>query len=123
MPVTPNGKIFAIFFIPLSVAIMADTFGRLTGVFLKHKTDQAEREFLNRRFTQADLHAMDRDSNGEVDYEEFVRFMLVSMGKVSMEDMDRLKAVYDALDVDHDGSLQLNDLILMAQSERACYGR
>ena len=102
---------------------MADTFGRLTGVFLKHKTDQAEREFLNRRFTQADLHAMDRDSNGEVDYEEFVRFMLVSMGKVSMEDMDRLKAVYDALDVDHDGSLQLNDLILMAQSERACYGR
>ena len=90
---------------------------------MKYKTDQAEREFLNRRFTQADLDAMDRDCNGEVDYEEFVRFMLVSMGKVTMEDMDRLKSVYDALDVDHDGSLQLNDLILMAQSESATYGK
>ena len=97
---------------------MAEIFGRLTGVFLKYKTDQAERDFLNRRFTKADLDAMDRNSNGEVDYEEFVRFMLVSMGKVTMEDMDRLKSVYDALDVDHDGSLKLDDLILMAR-----YGR
>ena len=85
---------------------------------MKYKTDQAERDFLNRRFTKADLDAMDRNSNGEVDYEEFVRFMLVSMGKVTMEDMDRLKSVYDALDVDHDGSLKLDDLILMAR-----YGR
>jgi Ca2+-binding EF-hand superfamily protein len=102
---------------------MAETFGRLTGVFLKHKSDQAEREFLNRRLTSADLEVMDRNTDGKVDYEEFVRFMLVSMGKVTMEDMDRLKGLYEDLDVDHDGSLQINDLILMANSENQDYGR
>ena len=71
VPLTPNGKLFAVFFIPTSVGIMAETFGRLTGVFLKHKSDQAEREFLNRRLTSADLEVMDRNTDGKVDYEEF----------------------------------------------------
>ena len=110
-------------FIPVSVVIMAETFGRLTGVFLKHKSEEAEREFLNRRLTEADLQIMDRDANGLVDYEEFVRFMLVSMGKVTMEDMDRLKGLYDDLDADHDGSLQIHDLIVMANSENKMQGR
>ena len=102
-------KLFAVFFIPLSVGLMATTFGQLTSIVLAHKAAAAEKEFLNRRMTEADFEIMDVDKSGTVDYEEFVTFMLVAMGKVDHEDMLELKDTFNHLCSGGD-SVQLQDL-------------
>ncbi len=44
------------------------------------------------------------------------------MGKVKEEDMDRLKELYDEFDVNNDGTLQVDDLIEMAQGNTSTLG-
>lgn len=95
--------------------ITAHFFGRLINVYLQRKAIEAEEEFLSRRMTVADFKCMDTDQDGSVTYDEFIRFFLVQLGKVQPGEMDRLKELYDKFDVNNDGSIQMNDLILMAK--------
>jgi len=99
--------------------VTAETFGRLTGVYLGIKAEEVELEFMNQTMTAEDLEKMDTDGDGEVTQQEFLRFMLVSMGKVTHDDMDRLKELFEQLDANHDGCLQLDDLILLAKQADA----
>ncbi len=95
--------------------ITAELFGRLIAVYVERKTHEAEQEFLSRRMTLADFNNMDTDKNGSVTYDEFIKFFLVQMGKVQEEEMDRLKQLYDKFDVNNDGTIQIDDLVLMAK--------
>ena len=54
----------------------------------------------------------------EVDQFEFLTFMLGSMQKVDPEMMMDLKDLFEKLDVDGSGTLQKEDLVLMAQKKR-----
>ena len=108
-------RLFAVVFIPCSVMVVAELFGRLIYVYLEKRALEAELEFLNRRMTLADFNTMDVDKNGSVTYDEFIRFFLVTMGKVKEEDMDHLKQLYEKFDANHDGTLQIDDLVLMAK--------
>jgi potassium channel subfamily K len=114
VPETQRMKLFAIVYVPLSVALMAGIIGKITGVHLRRKALKDEYEFLNREMTKTDFELMDEDNDGEVTYEEFLTFMLVSMGKVDMEDMNRMKDLYEKLDTNGDGSIQLDDLMYCA---------
>ena len=113
--ITSLQRLFAVIFIPFSVVVVAELFGRLIGVYLERKTHEAEDEFLSRRMTLEDFNRMDTDQDGSVTYDEFIKFFLVQMGKVEEQEMDRLKQLYDKFDVNNDGSIQLDDLILMAK--------
>jgi len=116
-PQTQNMKLFCVFFIPCAVGVTAELFGRITGVYLSYKADQAEQEFMSHRLTQADIVRMDVDGDGIVTNREFIRFMLVSMGKVSHKELDDLQALFTKLDVVHDGSLHIGDLMAMAKED------
>lgn len=118
-PDNPQSKLCAIIFIPFAVMTIAEVVGRVIGVYLERKAIESEEEFLSRRMTLADFNSMDVDSDGSVTYDEFIKFFLVSMGKVKEEDMDRLKLLYDSFDVNNDGSLQVDDLILMAKGAKS----
>jgi Ca2+-binding EF-hand superfamily protein len=97
--------------------IIAELFGRLIRVYLERKAHEAEEEFLNRRMTLADFNRMDVDKNGSVTYDEFIKFFLVTMGKVKEDEMDRMKELYDSFDVNNDGTLQVDDLVMMAKGK------
>jgi len=96
-PETESMRLFAVIFIPFSVGLLATTFGRLTSVVLAHKAAKAENLFLRRKMTQIDFKAMDVDDDKTVNYEEFITFMLVSMGKVDHEDMIELRQIFNGL--------------------------
>jgi len=115
VPTTDTTKLMAILFIPLSVAVMADFFGRITTTIIEHKATIRESEFYNRKFTNVDFEAMDVNDDGQVSETEFFTFMLVSMGKVNHDDMVQLACIYKSLDKDGDGRLTMNDL-----KERVC---
>ncbi len=95
--------------------IMAQFLGSFINVYLERKAIEAEEEFLSRNMTEADFKCMDTDEDGTVTYDEFISFFLVKMGRVQPEELDRLKDLYNQFDVNNDGSIQMDDLVLMAK--------
>lgn len=118
-PTTPHTKLLSLAFIPLAVISLADILGRIAGYFIRKEMDEAEREYLGRIMTLEDLKAMDVKRNGEVDFFEFVSFMLVSMQKVDKELMDELEDLFKRMDKTRSNSIQKEDLILLAQQRDA----
>jgi len=108
-PQTESMRLFAVFFIPFSVGTLATTFARLTSILISHKAANVEKEFLKRKMTETDFKRMDVDGDDRVSYEEFITFMLVSMGKVEHEDMIQLNVIYHQLSAGT-GGIQLDDL-------------
>lgn len=59
--------------------------------------------------------ALDTDGDGEVNELEYVRFMLIAMHKVDKQLFDSLHDQFKKLDVQGDGTLNKNDLKIMAE--------
>jgi Ca2+-binding EF-hand superfamily protein len=53
---------------------------------------------------------MDAEGNGAVSMDEFLSFMLITMGKVEREDIEQLKELYRRLDSNNDRNLNIHDL-------------
>mmetsp|Transcript_14169 Transcript_14169/g.21268 ORF Transcript_14169/g.21268 Transcript_14169/m.21268 type:complete len:393 (+) Transcript_14169:24-1202(+) len=113
-PSTESMRLFCVFYIPFAVGVTAELFGRITGVYVTYMKEEAENEFLNSRLTLADIDRMDRNGDGVVAKEEFMRFFLVSMGKISHDELDRLELLFTKLDASHDGQLSIDDLVGMS---------
>ena len=58
---------------------------------------------------------MDEDGDGSVQMGEFLSFMLVAMQKVSAEEIEELKELFRTLDADGGGTLQKEDLMILAK--------
>merc|ERR1719160_2407278 len=56
------------------------------------------------------LKEMDADGSGKVDKMEFLRFELVRRGVCKKHDIDNVLAIFDALDTDHSGELDFEDM-------------
>lgn len=110
-PTTTADKIYCIFFFPISVAVFGEVLGKIAGIYIQNKFRKAERNFLKRSITMCDLNRMDADDDGEVDFGEFLSFMLVALQKVDKESIDELKRLFDSLDKDGNGVLDKEDLV------------
>ena len=53
---------------------------------------------------------MNPNEDAVIDRLEFLQYMLVTMGKVSQEDVDKVLGMFDALDEDGSGSLDVEDI-------------
>ena len=84
--------------------------GEYSSVYIKHKRESLEEEFLNRQLTRKDLLVMDTDGDGSVSYGEFLAFMLNAMGKVEKYDLQQIKSLYQRLDSDQSNSLTVDDI-------------
>ena len=58
---------------------------------------------------------MDADDNGQVSREEYVEFMLLEMGLVEKQQLEKLHAQFKRLDVTETGYLDREDLKLLAE--------
>ena len=118
VPSTQWTKLYCIFFVPFAVAVFANTLGRIAGVYIRRKNRLAERKFMRRSLTLCDLRAMDANDDGKVSMEEFLTFMLVVLQKVDRELLDELRSVFRALDTNHNGLLEKDDLIAQTMESR-----
>lgn len=111
-------RLFAVFFIPFSVAFAGDLIGRLATIFVTREQGRAEQRFLARELTMKDLLVMDTDKSGDVSFDEFLSFMLVAMQKVDQDTVDVLRTVFSSLDTNRSGTIMKQDLYLAAKRRR-----
>jgi potassium channel subfamily K len=114
-PKTPAARIFAVFFIPLSVAAAGELLSGVALSISRRRQKEVYEKQLENDLTIAHLRAMDSDDDGKITREEYVNFMLIEMGRVSKDELHELSMQFDRLDVTRSGYLDENDLRLMAK--------
>jgi potassium channel subfamily K len=114
-PKTPAARLFAVFFIPLSVAAAGELLSGVALAISRRRQKAVYEKQLESDLTIAHLQAMDSDGDGKITREEYVDFMLIEMGRVSKDELDVLSTQFDRLDVTRSGYLDRNDLKLMAK--------
>lgn len=73
------------------MAALGEILGRIAAVYLRRQARRAEKQFLRRAMTLADLERMDTNRDGVVQRDEFLTFMLVALRKVDQEDIDEVR--------------------------------
>lgn len=121
-PSEEGTRLLSIFFLPFAVVVLAKVLGGVAGVYLDSQARKTEKEFLHRELTLRDLAVMDENGDGSVQMGEFLSFMLVAMQKVSEEDVQELKDLFHHLDADGGGTLQKEDLMILASQKSANSG-
>ena len=111
-------RLFMVFFLPVGVATFGEMLSRIAAVYIDRKNRVARKKFLQRSLTLCDIESMDEDNNGDVSREEFVSFMLVALQKVTEADIAELRRVFHSLDVDSSGTINKQDLVVMAQRRK-----
>jgi potassium channel subfamily K len=114
-PKTPAARLFAVFFIPLSVAAAGELLSGVALAISRRRQKEVYEKQLESDLTIVHLRAMDSDDDGKITREEYVDFMLIEMGRVSKDELDELSVQFDRLDVTRSGYLDENDLKLMAK--------
>jgi potassium channel subfamily K, other eukaryote len=114
-PTTPAARLFAVFFIPLSVGAAGEAISSLTLSLLRKRQRAVYEKQLSKDLTIQHLRAMDSDGDGRISREEYVQFMLLEMGLVSEECLKELHNQFDRLDVVESGYLDNEDLKMMAE--------
>jgi hypothetical protein len=131
VPTSQGGRLAVVAFIPFAVGAMGYFLQQVAEVIVRSKQQrsmgmlfgtastsssrrQAQRQ-RQRELTVMDLEAMDTDGDGNVDWSEFLEFMLVAMRKVDEDLLWQLRFQFDSLDVDDTGVLSKQNLICMAR--------
>ncbi len=110
-------RLVAVFYLPICVGVMAQVFSQITSIYLDRKAKETENKFLNRTLTAQDLERMDFGGDGTVNREEFLAFMLVAMGKVDQDSILQIKDLFEKLDQDDDGCLDMSDVMVTAYGD------
>lgn len=102
-------KIFSIFFILVSVVIMALAIGQLSSVAFELAQEKKKQRLLSAKLNPEMIAAMDLNGDG-VDRYEFVIGMLKLLDQLSEEQVAPWSARFDELDEDGSGLLDEDDL-------------
>ena len=114
-PTTQTGRLFAVPVILLAVGAMGSWLSAVADAIIEYRQAAFRERFEARELTSADLEVMDADEDGKVTLAEYISFMLVAMQKVDEETIDRLTAQFNRLDVDGSGTLEKEDLVIVAK--------
>ena len=113
-PSTRAGRLAAVVVIPMAVAAAGEILSAVGLALVERRQKKIYATQLNKGLTVDHLKAMDIDEDGKVEREEYVLFMLMEMGLVNRKEVEELREQFDRLDVTRTGSLDPDDLILMA---------
>ena len=112
-----GSKVFLIFFIPISVCVVAGALGSLGAIQIEMEADKKKLESLNRKLDFNMIREMDTDGDG-VDKLEFLVAMLVQNGICDKEnDIDPWLKRFEELDADGSGRLDVEDIAIFERQE------
>jgi potassium channel subfamily K len=121
-PVTQNGRLWAVVFIPLAVGAAGEVLGGVASWMVQRRRERFYKSQLERELNIERLLEMDADDDKKVSREEYVEFMLKEMEMVDQDVFRELHEQFNKLDADGGGYLDKRDLRLMVsrrEQERA----
>lgn len=104
-PVTEGGRLFATIWMLIGVGCTANMICSI-GEWLLKRHREVEGAFLKEDL----LKEMDEDGSGKVDKIEFLKYQLVRKGFCKKHDIDAALALFEVLDCDGSGDLDIDDL-------------
>lgn len=113
-PVTQGGYLFATFWMIMGVACTANMIGTLGDSLMKHRKD-----LTGAMMKDELLKAMDQDGSGTVDKIEFLKFEMVRKGFCQLHEIESVLDLFNQLDSDGSGELDLEDMKQFAEQESA----
>jgi len=110
-PHTTTEKFYAIFFIIIGVAFATEVISVIANTVKDAKLNRGLKHLQSHEMTLKDLQEMDLNHDGTVTREEFLQFMLLSLGKVEQDLLDKIHNTFDAFDHMGNGVLSNEDLV------------
>lgn len=106
-PRHPWTKLLMTFWLVFSTVSLAKVVADFTECRLKVKQRKITRRILTAQYETADLKALDANSDGEVEWGEFLEAMLVGCGKVTKDELVTFRKKFQQLDRDVDGKINV----------------
>ena len=66
--------------------------------------------FVRQGVSREMIMHLDNDKTGSIDKFEFAMYLLVGVGKLKTEDVASVSKLFDSLDKDHSGTIDLKDI-------------
>jgi len=105
-------KIFDTFFILIGVSLMALALAKFAEVWARVEHEKQIKKFIEQGVTMEVIKAIDEDNSGEIDRAEFLAYMLVHMGKAEPFDINEINQLFNVMDRDGGGTLDVNDIVM-----------
>ena len=112
-------RIFLIFYIFFGVAATASALGTFAQVWGEIEEENHTNAFIERGVSEAMIREIDDSGDCSVDKWEFMSYMLVKTGKVAPDDIKKVEEVFNLLDVDQSGEIDLEDVRRQQRLRRA----
>lgn len=101
--------IFCVFYLPIGVVAFGFSAASLVNVLLQIETNRRVRNFVAQGVTKELIQHLDHDKTGSVDKYEFCTYVLVGQGKLTWEDVHSVNKLFETLDRDKSGHLDMRD--------------
>jgi len=111
-------KIFDIGFILIGVPLMALCVARFAHVSRRRHQRQWVKTFEEQGVTMDVIRTIDRDDSGTIDRHEFLSYILLHMGKVKAIEINSINKLFDTLDADGGGTLDVNDFKVHPETKK-----
>jgi len=108
-PKTPLGRVVACVWILCSVLAVSRALGSIVDVFLNQRRERLEQELLAKQISMDEL-LEGAGEDGKLDLNEFSLLKLRTLGRITQEDLDMCAAVFQDMDTDSSGSIDVHDL-------------
>eukprot|EP01052_Picozoa_sp_SAG31_P039118 SAG31_NODE_5356_length_2591_cov_1.283307_2_plen_465_part_00 len=102
-------RAFGMVFALVSIFGTAAAAGSCVDIYLQYQTAQRIKGFSHEAVHSA-FEAIDTDGSGSIDRAEFLSFILVQSGDVSSAKVQMINEVFDSLDGDRSGEVDINDI-------------
>lgn len=107
-PTKAKTKLCVTVWLVLSTISVAKVVADFTEVRMSVKERAVTRRVLSATVDRQSMKMLDHDNDGTVLWGEYLSRMLVSLGKVSQEEIDSFRKRFNELDIDLDGRIDVN---------------
>jgi len=114
-----SSKIFNIFFVTFGVPLIGIALNKFVEVWVRIEQQKWLTKFAKRGVSKEVLQAIDLDKSVEMGRYKFLSHMLVHLGRVNVSDIDNINHLFDILDRDSSGTLDVGDIKIYMQSVKS----
>lgn len=106
----PSTKVFDVFFVLIGVSLLIYIIILVVALFSKKMNRRMFKNFSKKGITLDVIISLADSETGKVQRPDFLAYMLVHSGKVKALDINKINELFDDIDVNESGEVDLNDM-------------